>query len=154
MIVDYSTIKSAGIYRQLPKSDIVPLIKEAQIKKVLYPFPVLVQLDHVSSTIVCHSFHRTLVLMFCLTTSIGCFMLSADKVQPSICRCTTCPSSILSLPYCCIPFQFLKHSTYTLTRPAQILPLCSPIGSKCWLYLVLDCLCLRSYFCSNSLLAT
>jgi hypothetical protein len=30
MIVDYSTIKVAGIYHQLPKSDIVPLIKEAQ----------------------------------------------------------------------------------------------------------------------------
>jgi hypothetical protein len=30
MIVDYSMIKVAGIYRQLPKLDIVPLIKEAQ----------------------------------------------------------------------------------------------------------------------------
>jgi hypothetical protein len=35
MIVDYSAIKVAGIYRQLPKLDIVPLIKEAQKQKVL-----------------------------------------------------------------------------------------------------------------------
>jgi hypothetical protein len=89
MIVDYSMIKVAGIYRQLPKLDIVPLIKEAQNQKASYPFPVLVLLDHDSSTIVLHSFHRTLVLMYCLATSIGCFMLSADKAQPSICRCTT-----------------------------------------------------------------